>query len=483
MTKIDITPQLKDAPVIDASLGFGMRALTGLISRLQLANLAGLQYGGDRNLYTIFGYKPRLDSNDFLAKYTRQDIASRIVDAPPNATWSHPPRIINNEVLMDAWKKLAKPVDLWGAMNRADKLARLNPYSILLFGFDDGGELKSPVGKNVKQLTYVRAIGTRQIDKIEFEDDERNPRFGLVKTYEVKFDDPVARTTSGSTVAVRKTKDVTIHWSRTIHIVENPLEDMVFGNPVIERVYNLLDDLLKVAGGTAEMFWLSGRSGIQADIDKEMELDPVDTAALADEIKDFMNQLTRFVRTRGVTLSTLNMTVPDPKQVFEMIMALISGTTGIPRRILLGSEAGQLASEQDRANWAERITERRALYAGPHILDPTVLLLQRVGLLKEGDVEWEWPSAFIQNPLEEGQTMAQKARAIGNMARQTGNKAPMQITSRPEAREILGLEGDLSGAELLVPIESEEPQGTPDGEGNGDGARKPQADDDSANSN
>lgn len=134
-----------------------------------------------------------------------------------------------------------------------------------------------------------------------------------------------------------------------------------------------------------------------------------------------------------------------------MIMALVSGTTGIPRRILVGSEAGQLASEQDRANWAERIQERRALFANPSILDPTVMLLQTVGLVPEGDFEWDWPSAFIQNPLEEGQTMAQTARAIGNISRQTGGSTPMQLISREEGRKILGYVDDLDESDLYEP--------------------------------
>lgn len=89
---------------------------------------------------------------------------------------------------------------------------------------------------------------------------------------------------------------------------------------------------------------------------------------------------------------------------------------------------------------------------------PTVELLQTAGLLSEGEVEFTWPSAFIMSPLEEGMTMAQQARAIGNMSRQTGNKQTMQITSREEARNIIGLEGDLEESDIIEP---EEPEGRP----------------------
>lgn len=155
-----------------------------------------------------------------------------------------------------------------------------------------------------------------------------------------------------------------------------------------------------------------------------------------------------------------------------MIIALISGTTGIPQRILIGSEAGQLASEQDRANWAERIEERRALYAEPNILEPLVDVFQDVGLLSKGDIEFVWPSAFIQNPLEIGQTQAQTARAIGNISRQTGNKQPMQIISRQEARDTLGFEGELAESDII----EQEPEPPPTPPSGDDEEPKPEED-------
>ena len=216
------------------------------------------------------------------------------------------------------------------------------------------------------------------------------------------------------------------------------------------------------------MFWLSGNRGLHADIDKEMDIDPADAAALSDEIEEWQHQLRRVIRTRGVKLNDLGGTVPNPKEIFEIIMSLLSGTTGIPRRILLGSEAGQLASEQDRANWAERIEERRVLHVNPHILDPTLELLQGVQLLPEGDVEWDWPSAFIQNPLEQGQTMAQIARAVGNLSRQTGGSTPMQLLSERECREVIAplakVEGEIDESERFEPPDYlvEEPEPAPD---------------------
>jgi len=245
----------------------------------------------------------------------------------------------------------------------------------------------------------------------------------------------------------------------------------VFGTPILEKVYNQLDDLLKVGGGTAEMYWLTGNRGLHANIDKDMEIDPVDAAALSDEIKEYQHQLRRLIRTRGVDINVLDSDVPKPKETFEMIMSIISGTTGIPRRILVGSEAGQLASEQDRANWAERIGERRILFVNPEILDPMVHRLQTVGMLSEGKPEWEWPSAFIQNPLEEGQTMAQIARSVGNLSRQTGAGTPMQLLTEEENRGVIGFEGKIPDNDRFEPPEHQLDKGSTGGGKETDGAK------------
>ena len=435
-----------------------LRELSSMVQRIQLGNMAGLQYSGDRNLYTVFGYQINPTAEQFLAKYVRQDITTRIIDAPPLATWSNPP-VIENEALKTEWDVLDRKVKLWPAIYRADRLARLNSFSLLLLGFGDSGDLKRPIkAKKVKDLLYVRAIPGRLVAEMTFEKDVRNPRYGWPDTYSIKMDNPTSKVASAGQITVKGLKDITVHHSRVVHIVENALEDQIFGIPIIEKVYNLLDDLLKVSGGTAETYWLSGRGGLQADVDKEMELNPEDAAALSDEIDEYIHQLRRVIRTRGVNMNVLDTKPPSPKEIFGMIMALISGTTGIPQRILIGSEAGQLASEQDRANWAERIEERRSLYAEPNILEPLIDRLQEVELLSAGDVEFVWPSAFIQNPLEIGQTQAQTARAIGNISRQTGNKAPMQIISRQEAREILGFKGELAEADIIKPEPEPEPR-------------------------
>ena len=78
------------------------------------------------------------------------------------------------------------------------------------------------------------------------------------------------------------------------------------------------------------------------------------------------------MKTRGVTVSDLGSEVVDPAGPFGVIIGLIAAATGIPQRILLGSERGELASSQDASNWAGAIASRQLNFAEPTILRPLI---------------------------------------------------------------------------------------------------------------
>ena len=277
------------------------------------------------------------------------------------------------------------------------------------------------------------------------ETDITNARFGMPSMYQITASNPLA--TLGSTTVARSTGIISIkqqqfmvHHSRIVHIAEDTLENNFLGIPRLEAVFNLLDDLLKVVGGTSETFWLAGNRGMQADIDKDTDLTPEDAAALSDELDDYQHQLSRWIKTRGVSLKNLGSDVPNPKDSFNTLIALISGATGIPRRILTGSEAGQLASDQDRANWSDRIIERRTNFVEPNIITPVIVQMSDAGIITKieaKNITYKWPSNFQMTPLENAQTMAQKARAAVNYAKMMKEHPIMTLE---EARESLGLD-------------------------------------------
>ncbi len=421
-----------------------LKALSSvLMQRLGIAARAGLQFGGARDLYAVFGYKRVIDYRDYFTKYIRQDIAARVVDAAPNATWRSPPTPIASEAFISAWDSFAKTHDVWNKLERVDRMSGLGQYAIILVGLDDGSDDLETPSSGAGEVIYLQPYSQGSVRIMAFNDDVNSPRYSKPKLYEIQVVSSSLSSNTGVGFESRPgvTSKIRAHHSRVLHVADSLLEDDVFGVPRMSKVYNLLDDILKVSGGTAESYWITANRGMHIDVDKEMSMDPADEAALSDEIEEYQHQLRRFIRTRGVKINNLGSDVPDPSGVFGMQMSLLSGATQIPQRILLGSEAGQLASEQDRANWAERIDERQLSFAGPKVLKPLVLLLQNAGVLPEDPtLEWDWPNAFKLSPLEEDARLAQRARAVVNYSRQTQFGRP--ITTQAEDRESLGLSPD-----------------------------------------
>jgi len=450
--------------VKDSPKAAPMRLLSSLVSRAMLAWRAGTQFGGSRDLYQVFGYKTSLEFEDFLAKYIRDGMAKRVINAYANSTWAEGAVVKGGEPFDAQWKELVRNYHIWNMLQRLDKLCGLGRYAVLLVGFDDGASLETPVtpvteiGGVARKVIYLQPYTEKSASILKFVTDTTNPRFGLPEIYEINLLDPAqevvlggskqrpypAPQPDGRTGIPSIGSSVKVHHSRVLHVAEDLLENNVFGIPRLSAIFNYLDDLLKVSGGSSENYWLSANRGVQVDVDKEIELTPEDAQDLSDEIEQWQHELRRFVRTRGVKINPLKGEFVNSDSTFRMLVALISGATGIPQRVLLGSEVGQLASEQDRANWADRVQERRADFAEPHVLLPLIKLLADAGALPQPqNLEVEWPRAFKMSPLERAQESAQFARSVVNLSKQADSGFP--IVSLEEAREGIGLPAKVSG--------------------------------------
>lgn len=365
------------------------------LNRELLAQLAGMQFEGERDLYKVLGYERILDFQKFYSRYKRQDIASRIVDAPAAGTWRKPPSLRSeSQEFLDAWDEMSKRLKVWRMFERADRLSGIGHYGIIFIGVKGNNQLSQPLRQvtDEKSIIYLSAFSEGAADITEIEDNPSNPRFGLPKFYRIKNE------VAGRHNISRTLEQV--HHSRVIHIAENVLDNEIYGTPRLQPIYNLLHDLEKVVGGSAEMFWLNARQGMQVDIDPETELKQEDADKLEEEVEEYMHQLRRFMRTRGVNIKDLGGEVHDPDGTFQMLMSLVAGTVGIPKRILIGSEQGEMASTQDRANWSEKIQERRNVHAEPNILGAFIERMQSVGALPEADYEVDWPDLLAASQDE-----------------------------------------------------------------------------------
>jgi hypothetical protein len=428
------------------------RAFLGLITRGRLGRML-TSFGQQRNYQEIFGWDDIISIEQMLYMYNRGGIAKRLVDAYPDAIWARPPVLWaqgddNWTVEFLQW---ADDINLWPTLYRLDRLSRLGHYAILLIGTDRPG-LEMPL-RNARQITYLQPYGEQSVSIEQWDRDPASPNFGKPTLYRIYPEGTgfTPRNTGntvgrggGGTGSIRSS--FLVHASRIIHIARGTLEDEIYGTPFMAPVWDYLTDLRKVVGSSSESYWIMANRGLQADIDKEMSLNAEDQAALQTEIDEYFHGFRRFIRTKGVELNPLQNEVADPKGPFDVLVTLISGTSAIPKRILLGSEAGQLASTQDKGNWAERIEEERALGSEPSIIKPFMKFAMRNRILRapSSQVNISWPDAYRMSPLERGQTSAQTARTIANLTKMLESESDRvrNLITDVEARALIGLSSD-----------------------------------------
>ena len=444
---------IKDIPGKD--LNDQLRNLaSNLVGRATLAARMGKSYGTDRDIYTALGYNKNPVFDDYYARYERQDVAGRIIDAPVEATWKEDPQIIETEGPEDtefekAWKALAKQRHIFHYLARADKVAGIGEYGILLLGFDDGGDTRDPV-EDASTLLYMRPYTQNNAEINEWEEDPTNERYGLPKIYQLQ----------ASTAQKDGTKSIEAHWSRVIHLAEGLLENDVYGKPKLRIVLNRLQDLDLISGGSAEMFWRGAFPGMAFKLDEDATIEGQDKSALEDEIENYVHDLKRYMRIQGLDIQQLSIQVADPKNHFDLLISLISAATGIPKRILTGSERGELASSQDEKNWASRIDERRKNYIGPMVLRIFIQRLIDVGVLPEPkEFEIEWSDLFAIGEKDKSDIAKIKAETLAAYTNAMGADLiipPAMFLKKflqMDADEIKEIEEELGKVE---PIEIEE---------------------------
>lgn len=388
---------------------------SALLGRAELIARMGKTYGTSRDVYTALGYNKTPVFGDYHARYERQDIAKRIVEAAPDATWRGRPTVVESEdeetKFERAWEALVDNLDAYHFISRADRISGIGEYGILLLGFDDAAKMEQPV-ESAKNLLYLHPY-TQQTATIDrWIKDIKDRRYGLPEMYNVNLSN--ADKTGHSSIRA--------HWTRVIHVAEGLYENNVYGTPRLRPVLNRLQDLELISGGSAEMFWRGAFPGYGFKNDEGADISPQTLSDLQDEIEEYVHGLKRYIRLQNMSVEDLTVQVADPSKHFEILVSLISSATGIPKRILLGSERGELSSTQDRENWADRIQERRENYAGPRIIRELIDRLTSVGVLPEpvNGYEVRWPDAHVVSEADAAKVAETKAKALAAYASAMG---------------------------------------------------------------
>ena len=122
-----------------------------------------------------------------------------------------------------------------------------------------------------------------------------------------------------------------------------------------------------------------------------------------------MNGLQRYIATVGMRANSLKVEVADPGNHVDGQLKLIATALGIPWRVFVGSEAAQLASEQDIRSWNRRLNRRRTEYLSPYVLMPLIVRLVELGCLPQPkEVNVAWPD--LNTPSDKDKATVAEAR-------------------------------------------------------------------------
>jgi uncharacterized protein len=356
-----------------------LRTFSELMGRFKFFSQLGLDsYDGTRDIYQALGYPKDITWSNYWSRYNRQDMAKAIIDRPVQASWKGEIDVIENisedlTPFETAWQDIYERLKLKSIFIRADKLTGVGQYAVIFLGLDDASNTESlvnPVRKGATpKLLYVKPLSQETAQIEAYEENPKNERYGLPLIYSITIQ-------SGE-----KSQNIRVHYSRVVHITEEVLQDEVHGTPRLQAVYNRLIDLEKLVGGDAEMFWRGARPGYTGEVSPDYQMTAEMLNDLKEQIDEFENNLRRILINEGVKYNALQQQIADPLSHVDAQMQMISAVTGIPKRILTGSERGELSSAQDKLEWISYVTSRREEQNEPNILRPFIDKCIEIGVL------------------------------------------------------------------------------------------------------
>lgn len=453
-----------------------------------------------RDLNKECGYPSTLTPADYWWVYDREELAAKLVNIYPEESWSVDPEIyeterVNNTPFEEGWLDLVDSPDRnpLHYLLRCDSLSGVGRYGCLLIGLDDRMPLDQPAagidengkptgGVKPREMIYLRAFDEAAAEVKTWQTDPNSPRYMLPKSYNMTFVDAQS---SGPQV---RTTQHEVHWSRVHHMADRyhkPTKSEVFAYPRLEGLYNRLLDIRKVLGGSGEMFYKGGFPGLAITSDPrfleagglEIDQDTID-----EQMKPYMEGLQRYISFIGMNVQSLSPQVADPTAHVMVHMSYISAATGIPLRILMGSEQAKLAAGQDSKTWNRRLTRRQTKYLSPMVVRPFVDRLIMLGVLpgtkkkaKDGRPKYKvfWPDINIPDD-DERSTIADRTAAAMMKYRQSDSHELLQPSDF--FRLVLGWNADMVAAAMAnikkdpeIEFKEKEAAGAFGGKGNAPG--------------
>lgn len=460
------------------------RVLNSLIqaNATTLSRVALTRQLGDRrrDLEDECGYpKGPQEAEYYQEIYDKDPVAQRVVQLMPRECFQVQPSVYEDEdadtitEFEEVWDALGQNLDggygdykeekgssVTAHLRRLDEQSRIGRYGIAWLGINDGLPLDQPAagfeeegsipvrppekGQSLatpfssfspyrlsvnaaanrgRKLSFIRVFPETLAQITEWESNPTSPRFGLPVKYLVTFNDP-RHSYSGTGLPLASTH---VHWSRVVHVADNVEgSNPALGMSSLHAVRYRIHDIMKLYGGSAEMYWLGAFPGLflsaNTPTGEDMDFNPTDAKSM---VEYYFNGLQRYMAMKNMTPTMLSPTVVDPTPQIQVHIEAICIRLGVPKRVFMGSERGELASSQDDAAWNDRVKERQNGHVTPCVIVPFVNRLIQMGVLpkpRDGFRVW-WPDITSHNETERADLALKKVQAITTFVGGGGEQA------------------------------------------------------------
>jgi hypothetical protein len=442
-----------------------------LLSRQALINFQLLDPKG-RNLDAECGYPiGELAPELYWTLYEKVAIANRVVQVYPTESWSVYPEIYETDDSDEtefeiAWQHLCRDQNCWSFLERIDILSGISRFGGLFLGMADGADTHVPApgwgddaylgmgamtwipqpGVGVKtwapapgvgsdaqpqrdfftgkpipvenKLLFMRAFDESNIRVNRYETNFQNPRYGQPTEYLINIVNPLIPTSDQGPATANLKNQIRVHWSRVIHVTDNRHSSEVFGIPRMRPVLNNIMDVRKTLGGSAEMFWRGAFPGYSFETNPALGIEvELDKDSVREEFELYANGLQRYLALEGLTAKPLAPQIANPDKHLEEYYRAIASCLGIPMRVLLGTEAGHLASTQDTGTWNRRLIKRQKFYVEPYVIRPFINRLCLMGALpmpRKGLNQYEiaWTDLNAMSPKDKADVALKQTQAL-----------------------------------------------------------------------
>ncbi len=421
-----------------------------------------------RDLADECGYPKSLDYNAGIELYREQyldnGIARRALEIHAKECWQVVPEIIEDddvEVLLPfekAFQNLSVRLHgqgsyyrdpdnnpLWEYLFKADVESGIGHFGVVFLGIDDklpydqpaamrppmtslpgdavedGEPVSSPqeIGPDgegtVRNLLFVRVYPEYQVQIDQYETDRTSPRYGFPLIYSILGHDPRDRGSSTGPTG----EEIKVHWTRIVHVCFSD----IFHTPILRPILERCLDVRKTYGSSAEMYYKGAFPGLSIEALPQLAGEVShDTQATKDELEQYMNGLQRYLFLVGVSAKSLAPQVVSPAEHLKTYIEAICIARDVPTRIFMGSERGELASEQDDQAWNDRVSTRQNRVVTPRIIVPTINRLIDLYVLPipPNGYKVKWPAFNSHTDTDKATIALTKAQAIGEYVAKGG---------------------------------------------------------------